>query len=183
MSKVSTLRVVSKDRARQLPDLSDEVRLALIEAAVSAREGLLAMSVAAGLKVMPAMMQAEISKLAGPKGKHNPGRAAVRHGSAPSSMTLGARRVPVSRPLARTGAGEEVALDTFAAFAGDDVLTRAVMDRMLAGLACRRFPAGQEQVGGPGRGRRPVDVPIRGVPPVRQNDRDCARRAARRRPV
>lgn len=147
MSKVPTLGVVSKDRAPQLPDLTDEVRLALGEAALSAREGLLAMSVATGLRVMSAMMQAEITGLAGPKGKHNPGRSAVRHGSARSSVTLGARRVPVSRPRARTGNGEEVALDTFAAFAGDDLLTGVVMDRMLAGLACRRFPAGQEPVG------------------------------------
>jgi putative transposase len=147
MSKVPTLRVVSKDRAPQLPDLPEEVRLALNEAAVSAREGLLALSVATGLKVMHAMMQAEITGLAGPKGKHNPGRGAVRHGSARSSVTLGARRVPVSRPRARTGNGEEVSLETFAAFAGDDLLTGVVMDRMLAGLACRRFPAGQEPVG------------------------------------
>jgi hypothetical protein len=40
MSKVPTLRVASKDRAPQLPDLSEEVRLVLSEAAVSAREGL-----------------------------------------------------------------------------------------------------------------------------------------------
>lgn len=39
MSKVSTLRVVSRDRVPQLPDLDEEVRLALGEAAVSAREG------------------------------------------------------------------------------------------------------------------------------------------------
>ena len=90
MSKVPTLRVVSKDRASQLPDLTDEVRLALNEAALSAREGLLAMSVATGLRVMLAMMQAEITGLAGPKGKHHPGRAAVRHGNAPTSVTLGA---------------------------------------------------------------------------------------------
>ena len=147
MSKVSTLRVVSKDRAPQLPDLNEEVRLALSEAAVSAREGLLAMSVATGLKVMHAMMQAEITGLAGPKGKHNPDRDAVRHGSAPSSVTLGARRVPVSRPRARTGDGEEVALGTFAAFAGDDLLAEVVLERMLAGLACRRFTTAQEPVG------------------------------------
>ena len=97
MSKVSTLRVVSKDRAPQLPDLDEEVRLALSEAAVSAREGLLAMSVATGLKVMHAMMQAEITGLAGPKGKHNPDRDAGRHCSAPNSVTLGARRGHVRR--------------------------------------------------------------------------------------
>ena len=67
MSKVSTLRVVSKDRAPELPDLPDEVRLALSEAAASAREGLLAMSVATGLRVMHAMMQGR---------DHDTGRAA-----------------------------------------------------------------------------------------------------------
>jgi putative transposase len=130
----------------RLPDLTDEVRLALSEAAVSAREGLLAMSVATGLTVMHAMMQAEITGLAGPKGKHDVARTVVRHGTAPSSVTLGARRVPPARPRARAG-GEDVVLESFAAFAGDDPLTAVVLERMLAGLACRRFSAGQEPVG------------------------------------
>ena len=147
MSKVPTLRVVSTDRAPELPDLSDEVRLALSEAAASAREGLLAMSVATGLKVMHAMMQAEITDLAGPKGRHDPQRAVVRHGSAASSVTLGARRVPVTRPRARRTDGAEVGLETFAAFAADDPLAEAVLARMLAGLACRRFTAASEPVG------------------------------------
>ena len=81
--QVSTLHVVSKDRAPELTDLPDEVRLALSEAASSAREGLLALSVATGLTVMHAMMQAEITDLAGPKGKHDPDRA-VPHGAATS---------------------------------------------------------------------------------------------------
>ena len=79
MSKVSTLRVVSKDRAPELPDLPDEVRLALSEAAASAREGLLAMSVATGLKVMHAMMQAEITTW--------PGRRAGTTRTGPRSVT------------------------------------------------------------------------------------------------
>jgi hypothetical protein len=37
MRTVPTLRVVSKDRAPELPDLPDEVRLALSEAAAVAR--------------------------------------------------------------------------------------------------------------------------------------------------
>jgi len=144
MSKVSSLRVVAKDGVAELPD---EVRLALSEAAVSAREGLLAMSVATGLKVMHAMMESEITGLAGPRGKHDPERAMGRHGWAPTSVTLGARRVPVDRPRARTADGQEVALSIFAAFAGDDLLSAVVMERMLAGLACRRFTAGSEPVG------------------------------------
>ncbi len=147
MSKVPTLRVVTKHAVAEFPDLPDQVRVALSEAAVSAREGLLAMSVATGLKVMYAMFESEIATLAGPRGKHDPGRTVARHGSAASSVTLGARRVGVDRPRARTSDGQEVQLATFAAFAGDDLLGKAVMSRMLAGLACRQFTAGQEPVG------------------------------------
>src|SRR5512144_2330424 len=57
MATVPTLRGASKDRAPDLPDLPEEVRLALTEAAASAREGLLTMSVATGLTVVSAMMQ------------------------------------------------------------------------------------------------------------------------------
>jgi hypothetical protein len=45
------------------------------------REGLLAASVAVGLDVMAELMAAEVTELAGPKGKHNPARTAMRHGS------------------------------------------------------------------------------------------------------
>jgi putative transposase len=144
VSKVSRLRVVAEDGVAELPDLSGEVRLALSEVAASAREGLLAMSVATGLKVMAAMMEAE---LAGPRGKHDPDRLVGRHGSARSSVTLGARRVPVIRPRVRSTDGQEVALSAFAAFTDDDLLAEAVMSRMLAGLAARRFTAGSEPVG------------------------------------
>jgi hypothetical protein len=41
------------------------------------------MSVAAGMAVMHTMFEAEITTAAGPKGKHNPERTAVRHGTAP----------------------------------------------------------------------------------------------------
>jgi hypothetical protein len=47
-------------------------------------------------------------RLAGEKGKHDAGRAAVRHGSERGSVTLGGRRVPVRRPRVRAadGSGE-----------------------------------------------------------------------------
>jgi putative transposase len=48
------------------------IRFSLTGIAGAARDGLLAMSVAAGLAVMQAMFDAEIDEIAGPKGKHNP---------------------------------------------------------------------------------------------------------------
>ena len=47
-------------------------------------------------------MEREVDEVVGPKGKHNPDRTAKRHGHEDGSMTLGGRRVPVSRPRMRT---------------------------------------------------------------------------------
>ena len=54
----------------------------------AAREWLLAMSVAAGMAVMQALFEAEIAEVAGAKGKDDPNRAAVRHGSGRGSVDL-----------------------------------------------------------------------------------------------
>ena len=149
MKTVPKLRVVAHDDASRidLPDLPEEVRLALAEVAGVAREGLLAMSVAAGMAVMRAMFDAEITKACGPRGKHDPDRAAVRHGAGRGSVVLGGRRVPVARPRARTTDGGEVPLASYRLFAGEDQLTAVVMERMLAGLATRRHVAAGEPVG------------------------------------
>jgi putative transposase len=71
------------------------------------REGLLAASVAVGLEVMGELLPAEVTDLAGLKGKHNPARTAKRHGSQDGTVTLGGRRVPVRRPRVRTVGDDE----------------------------------------------------------------------------
>ena len=68
MSKtVSKLCLVERDEAPELPELSEELRLQLAEVADAAREGLLAMSVAVGLRVMAEMMEDELTAKVGPK--------------------------------------------------------------------------------------------------------------------
>ena len=84
------------------------------------------MSVAAGMAVMQAMFQAEVDAVVGPKGRHNPDRTAVRHGAENGSVTLGGRRVPVTRPRARTTDGREVPLASYTHFAADDLLSEVV---------------------------------------------------------
>jgi putative transposase len=150
---VPTLRVVSKSEAPAelgevgVSDLPAEVRLVLDDIAGAARDGLLAMSVAAGLAVMQAMFDAEITTACGPKGHHDPDRAAVRHGTGKGSVVLGGRRVPVTRPRARTVDGHEVPLAAYRLFATDDLLSQVVMERMLAGVATRRHARAGEPVG------------------------------------
>jgi transposase-like protein len=62
-------------------------------------------------------------------------------------MTLGGRRVPVSRPRARSVDGTELPIASYRYFADRDRLQRAVMDRMLAGVSTRKFARVGEPVG------------------------------------
>jgi putative transposase len=128
--------------------LPPAVREALGELASAAKEGLLAMSVGVGLGVLHELLEAEVDEVVGPKGKHNPDRTAVRHGHEDGEVTLGGRRVPISRPRARTADGEhEVELATYAHFAARDRLTDVMLERMLAGVSTRRYARTGEPVG------------------------------------
>jgi transposase-like protein len=147
MKTVQTVRLADPSDPAALPELPEEVRLALTDIAGAAREGLLAMSVAAGFAVMQTMFEAEIAAVAGPKGRHDADRAAVRHGTGRGSVTLGGRRVPVRRPRARTVDGHEVPLAAYAHFAAEDLLSQVVLERMLAGVATRRHARAAEPVG------------------------------------
>ncbi len=132
-------------RIEQLPQ---RVQEALGELAGAAKEGLLALSVGVGLGVLHEIMEAEVDEVVGPKGRHDPDRAAVRHGHESGEVTLGGRRVPVSRPRARTADRErEVELDTYAHFAARDPLADVMLERMLAGVSTRRYARTGEPVG------------------------------------
>jgi putative transposase len=147
MKTVPIVRLADTTDVATLPDLPEEIALAMTDIAGAAREGLMAMSVAAGMAVMAAMFEAEIAAVCGPKGKHDASRAAVRHGTGKGSVTLGGRRVPVERPRARTVDGHEVPLTSYEHFAAEDMLTQVVMERMLAGVATRRHACTGEPVG------------------------------------
>jgi putative transposase len=145
MKKVPAPKVVTTSEAIESP-LPPQIQEALGELVGAAREGLLALSVGVGLGVIHELMELEVDEVVGPKGKWDPDRVAKRHGHEDGSMTLGGRRVKVNRPRVRTVNDEyELPVQTYEYFADRDPLTRAVMDRMLAGVSTRRF----EQVGEP----------------------------------
>jgi putative transposase len=98
--------------------------------------------------VVHALMQAAGDEVVGPKGKHAPDRTAKRHGHDNGSLTLGGRRVQARRPRMRTADDKhELPVATYEYFADRDPLTRAVMDRMLAGVSTRNFAQVGEPVG------------------------------------
>lgn len=57
----------------------EKVEIALLDAGATAKEGLLALAVGVGFQILQAMMEEEVNRIAGPKGKHQPEREVVRH--------------------------------------------------------------------------------------------------------
>ena len=130
------------------PAVPDTVSVALAELAGEMREGLLALAVGTGLQVMAAIMEADVTAVCGPKGRHDPERTATRHGHGAGSVSLGGRRVPVQRPRMRAVDGSgELAVAAYELFSDTEVLGRMALDRMLAGLSTRRYRVGLEPVG------------------------------------
>jgi putative transposase len=126
----------------------EQVIVSMAEIAESAKEGLLALAVGTGLQVMAAMFAEDTERLCGPQGRHNPDRAGYRHGSEAGSVTLGGRRVPVTRPRVRATDGSgELRLPSYNLFSSTEILGQMVLEKMLAGLSSRRYCAGLEPAG------------------------------------
>lgn len=147
MRKVAASKVVTTQEAIESP-LPPQIQEVLGELVGATRDGLLALSVGVGLRVVHELMELEVCEVVGPKGKHDPDRTAKRHGHEDGSMTLGGRRVPVRRPRVRSADDErELPVTTYEYFADRDPLTRVVMDRMLAGVSTRKHARVGDPVG------------------------------------
>jgi len=147
-SKLHVVEVVEADEQAAGLELPEHVQLSLAGIAGQAKEGLLALAVDAGLAVLHETMEWEVERLVGPKGRHDRERTAKRHGHTPGEVTLGARRVPISRPRVRTADDTaEIGLDSYQEFASRDLLGGVVLERMLAGVSTRKSRRVDEPVG------------------------------------
>ncbi len=154
----------------------ENVNVVMAEVAADMREGLPALAVGAGLQVMTPMMNEDVNAVAGPKGKHNSERVAVRHGREAGSVTLGGRRVPVQRPRVRAADGSgELPVPTYELFNSTELLGRLAMEKMLTGLSTRRYgPVGLEPVGEQVTATARSTSKSVGITQVRRADRDRA---------
>ena len=63
-------------------------------------------------------------------------------------MTLGGRRVAITRPRVRAAGGSgELPIASYELFSSTEILGKMAMEKMLAGLSTRRYPVGLEPVG------------------------------------
>ena len=77
------MRKTYQNRKIDTPDspeltVPEHVNIVMAEVAADLREGLLALAVGAGLQVMSAMMEADVTALAGPRSTTGPDRGAAR---------------------------------------------------------------------------------------------------------
>ena len=144
-----------KNRRRAQPDplpgevaVPEQVIVSMAEIAGAATEGLLALAVSTGLQVMRAMFNEDVTRLCGPDGQHNPDRAGYRHGTEAGAVTLGGRRLAVTRPRVRAADGSgELHLASYDLFSSTEILGQLALEKMLAGLSSRRYPHGLEPAG------------------------------------
>jgi putative transposase len=128
--------------------LPDTVTVAIAELAGELEEGLLAFVVGTGLKVLDVLLEHDATTLAGPKGRHDLDRAAVRHGTDDGLVTLGGRQVTIRRPRLRSvDKSSEVALPTYQLASSTELLGREAMGKMLANLSTRHYGVGLEPMG------------------------------------
>lgn len=123
-----------------------EVELSLLTERM--REGLMAAATAVGLAVLDEVQRAELDAVVGPKGKHNAGRTAVRHGVEESTLPMGGRRVGAKRHRVRATDGSgEVELVSWSTLASTDLLDSHAVGSMLAGVSTRDYAGLLEPVG------------------------------------
>ena len=146
MGKVARPRIVTKD-ALDTTGLPEHVQVVLAEIAGAAREGVLALSVACGLQVVGEIMAADLTRICGPKGKHDASRLAYRHGTEPRQIPLGGALARIDRPRVRSKDDRELSLPSHEVFASRDLLDEVALGRMLAGLSTRRYLAGADPLG------------------------------------
>lgn len=116
-----------------------QVPLPMLAGLRAVRESFLDLCILAGQEVLNSALEQDRTDLAGPKGRHNSQRRAVRWGQAPSEVTLGGRRIPISRPRVRTVDGEELELPWFAWAADRDPLDEHTLSAIVAGVSSRNY--------------------------------------------
>jgi transposase-like protein len=102
-------------------------------------KGLLNLSVELGLMVFRQMMENEAKEMVGPKGKHNSGRTAYRHGKEKTQIVLGGTKIKTDRIRVRGLDDAEKQFNTLALFQNEDPLNESLLAKLLSGVSTRKY--------------------------------------------
>jgi transposase-like protein len=93
----------------------------------------------AGLRIISAILEHEVTRRVGPSHQPGPESGAVRWGRQPGYVVFGGRKVAIERPRVRTRKGQEVELDSYRRLQHDGRRQRAVREGIVAGLTSRNY--------------------------------------------
>jgi len=110
------------------------------------REDIEAMGATHGLLIMHHVMEGQLTRIAGEKGKHMPDRMAIRGGTQPGYVIYGGQKVGVMHPRVRKVNGEEIPLPAYQRFQSDGRMQREVTKKVLAGVSSRNYSQVVEDV-------------------------------------
>ena len=129
--------------AGEAPSLSAvatvQVPLPLLDVLADAKTAFFGLCLTAGQQVFQTMMEHDREQLCGPKNVPNPDRRAYRGGSSPSEVVLGGRRIVLPRLRARSVAGEELILPSFAYASARDPLDARTLEAIAVGVTTRKY--------------------------------------------
>lgn len=111
-----------------------------------AKLGLKELSEALGFEVLRMMLEEDVEKYAGPKGKHKTeGRCGYRHGTDKTTVVMGGKKAQIDRPRVRSidGSGE-LPLETLGLFQNEDPLNDSILMKLLAGVSTRKYARTEE---------------------------------------
>jgi transposase-like protein len=94
---------------------------------------------AAGLEILRAILEDEVSRRVGPPYRPAPGSGNRRWGQQPGYVVFAGQKIPLQRPRVRTRAGEEVELENYRRLQQDGRMQRAVAERVVCGLSTRKY--------------------------------------------
>jgi transposase-like protein len=98
----------------------------------------------AGLQILRAILEEEVTRRVGPPHRPDPAVSCVRWGKQPGYVVFGGQKIPRERPRVRKREGEEVALESYGQLQQDGRMQRAVRERM--GLSTRNYRRAVESV-------------------------------------
>jgi putative transposase len=116
---------------------SIQIELPLLEVLLQTKAQIEAFTAQAGLKIIRAVLDAEIDERCGEHGK----QTAYRHGAQPGYIVFAGRKVPIQKPRLRQKGGGELTLQSYAAFQQDGRLQRAVARQLTHQVSTRSYAA------------------------------------------
>jgi len=115
------------------------VRLPLVEVWEKLQAEVERLTGEAGLKILRAILEDEVTRRVGPPHHPDPAGGSVRWGQQPGYVVFAGQKIPLQRPRVRTRAGEEVELENYQHLQQDGRMQRAVAERLVCGLSTRKY--------------------------------------------